>query len=60
MEMDDEVVDELDENEIDVGEILKVVGCEMFSRKLLKLKKVHESLPTMSKLKKIKKNEEPI
>ena len=32
--------------EVDVGDILKLNGCEIFYRKLLKLEEIHESIPT--------------
>ena len=31
---------------VDVSDILKLVDCKMFSRRLLKLEGIHESLPT--------------
>ena len=34
------------ELEVDVREILTVIGCKIFSSKLLKLQVIHESLPT--------------
>ena len=38
--------------EVDIGDILKLVGGKMFTRKLLKLKWTHEPLPTAGGLSK--------
>ena len=38
------------DREVDVGDISKLVGCKMFTRKLLKLKLPQKFLPTAKEL----------